>query len=117
MVNGITILRTCGGHENIRVIQKVIHNDELNQTIVIWRLFVVLFVDFKSLFNARFPSSLQTCQLRFQVQKLGANFATKFASVFQCFNYCKQMFTVQVEINNSIESSWSSRLPRRFVFH
>ena len=60
-----------------------------------------------SLFNARFPSSLQTCQLRFQVQKLGVNFATKFASTFQCLNYCKQMFVVQVEINNSMESSWS----------
>ena len=57
-------------------------------------------------FNARFPSSLQTCQLRFQVQKLGVNFATKFASTFQCLIYCKQMFIVQVEINNSMESSW-----------
>jgi hypothetical protein len=27
------------------------------------------------------------------------------------------MFIVQVEINNSMESSWSSGLPRRFVFH
>jgi hypothetical protein len=46
-------------------------------------------VDFNSLFNARFPSSLQTCQLRFQVRKLGVNFATKFPSTFQCLNYCK----------------------------
>ena len=76
----------------------------------------LLIVDFKSLFNARFPSSLQTCQLRFQVQKLGVNFATKFASTFQCLNYCKQMSIVQVEINNSLESSWSSELPR-FVLH
>jgi hypothetical protein len=53
----------------------------------------------------------------FQVQKLGLNFATMFASSFQCLNYCKQMFIVQVEINNSMESSWSSGLPRRFVFH
>jgi hypothetical protein len=74
-------------------------------------------VDFKSLFNARFPSSLQTCQLRFQAQKLGVNFATQFASTFQCLNYCKQMFIVQVEINNSTERSWSSGLPRRFLFH
>jgi hypothetical protein len=51
-----------------------------------------LIVDFMSLFNARFPRSLQTCQLRFQVQKLGVNFATKIASTFQCLNYCKQMF-------------------------
>jgi hypothetical protein len=64
-----------------------------------------LIVDFKSLFNARFPSSLQTCQLRFQVQKLGVNFATKFASTFLRLNYCKQKFIVQVEINNSMESS------------
>jgi hypothetical protein len=35
-----------------------------------------LIVDFKSLFNAWFPSSLRTCQLRFQVRKLGANIAT-----------------------------------------
>jgi hypothetical protein len=76
-----------------------------------------LIVDFVSLFNARFPSSLQTCQLRFQVQILGVNFATKIASTFQCLNYCKQMFIVQVEINSSKESSWSSELPRRFVFH
>ena len=47
---------------------------------------------------------MQTCQLRFQVQKLGVNFATKFASTFQCLNYCEQMFIVQVEINNSMES-------------
>jgi hypothetical protein len=60
----------------------------------------MIIVDFKSLFNARFPSSLQTCQLRFQVQKLGVNFATKFGSTFQCLNYCKQMFIVQVEIND-----------------
>ena len=73
-------------------------------------------VDFKSLFNARFPNSLQTCQLRFQVRKLGVNFATKFASTFQCLNYCKQMFIVQVEINNAMESSSFSGLPRRFVF-
>jgi hypothetical protein len=58
---------------------------------------LVFIVDFKSLFNALFPSSLQTCQLRFQacfqVRKLGANFATKFASTFQCLNFvCKQMF-------------------------
>ena len=66
------------------------------------------FVDFKSLFNARFPSSLQTCQLRFQVQKLSVNFATKIASTFQCLNYCKQMLIVQVEFNNSMEISWSS---------
>ena len=46
------------------------------------RLFLVI-VDFKSLFNTRFPSSLQTCQLRFQVRKLGTNFATKFANSFQ----------------------------------
>jgi hypothetical protein len=77
----------------------------------------LLIVDFKSLFNARFPSSLQTCQWRFQVQKLGVNFATKFASTFQCLNYCKQMSIIQVELNNSMESSWSSGLPRRFVFH
>jgi hypothetical protein len=74
-------------------------------------------VDFKLLFNAWFPSSLQTCQIRFQVQKLGVNFATKFASKFQCLNYCKQMFIVQVEINNWMESSWPSGLPSRFVFH
>jgi hypothetical protein len=55
-------------------------------------------------------------QLCFQVQKLGVNFATKFASTFQCLNYCEQMSVVQVEINNSMESSWSSGLPRRFVF-
>ena len=31
----------------------------------------------------------------FQVRKLGANFATKFASTFQCLNFvCKQMFTL-----------------------
>ena len=65
-------------------------------------------VDFKSLFNTRFPSSLQTCQLRFQVQQLGVNFAKKFASTFHCLNYCKQMFIAQVEINNSMESSCSS---------
>jgi hypothetical protein len=31
----------------------------------------LLIVDFKSLFNAQAPSSLQTCQLRFQVRNLG----------------------------------------------
>ena len=85
--------------------------------VVVFRIRNKGIVDFKSLFNARFPSSLQTCQLRFQVQILGVNFATKIASTFQCLNYCKQMFIVQVEINNSMESSWSSGLPRRFVFH
>jgi hypothetical protein len=50
-------------------------------------------VDFRSLFNARIPSSLRTYQLRFQVRKLGVNLATKFASTFQCLNFvCKQMF-------------------------
>jgi hypothetical protein len=55
-------------------------------------------------------------QLRFQVQKLGVNFATKFASTFQCLNYCKQISVVQVEINNSMESCWSSGLPRSLYF-
>ena len=78
----------------------------------------LLIVDFKSLFNTRFPSLLQTCQVCFQVQKLNVNFTTKFTSRFQCLNYCKQMFIVQVEINNSMERSWSSGLPwRRFVFY
>jgi hypothetical protein len=63
---------------------------------------LTLIVHFKSLFNTRFPSSLQTCQLPFQVRKLDVNFATKFI--------------VQVEINNSMESSWSNGLPRSFVF-
>jgi hypothetical protein len=90
-------------HEEILSIQLVTNNKYARQV--------------RSLFNARFPSSLQTCQLRFQVQILGVNFATKIASTFQCLNYCKQMFIVQVEINNSMESSWSSGLPRRFVFH
>jgi hypothetical protein len=73
---------------------------------------------FRVTFQRAVPaSSLQTCQLRFQVEILGVNFATKIASTFQCLNYCKQMFIVQVEINNSKESSWSSGLPRRFVFH
>jgi hypothetical protein len=64
-------------------------------------------VNFKSLFNA-WPSSLQTakfianCQLTFQVQKLGAETS-------------QHLF--QVEINNSMQSSWSSGLPGRFVFH
>jgi hypothetical protein len=51
-------------------------------------------VNFRSLFNARVLSSLRTCQLRFQVWKLGVNFATKFASsLIQCLNFvCKQMF-------------------------
>jgi hypothetical protein len=80
-------------------------------------VFIFYFSNFKSLFNVRFPSSLQTCQLRFQVQKLGVNFVTKLSSTFQCLNYCKQMFIIQVESNNSMESSWSSGLPRRFVFH
>ena len=44
----------------------------------------VIIVDFKSLFNARVPSSLQTCQLRFQVRNW-ARTPTKFASTFQCF--------------------------------
>jgi hypothetical protein len=30
----------------------------------------------------------------FQVQKLGLNFATMFASSFQCLNYCKHLFIV-----------------------
>ena len=56
-------------------------------------------VDFNSLFDVRVPSSLQTCQLRFQVWRLGVNFAKKFASSFQCLNfYCKHMLIVQVEI-------------------
>ena len=49
-------------------------------------------VDFRLLFKARFPSFLSTCQLRFQIRKLGGNFATKFASSFQSSNFdCKQM--------------------------
>jgi hypothetical protein len=80
--------------------------------ILVLNLFIFI-VDFKSLFNARFPSSLRTCQLRFQVRKLGVNFAT---STFQCLNYCKQMSIVQVKINNSMGSSWFSGL-LRFVFH
>ena len=42
------------------------------------------------------------CKLTNYVSKfknLGVNFATKFSSAFQCLNYCKQMFIVQVEIN------------------
>jgi hypothetical protein len=42
----------------------VIHEEIQNKSMFI--------VNFKSLFNARFPSSLQTCQLRFQVQKFWA---------------------------------------------
>ena len=57
----------------------------------------------------------------FQVRCKLANYVSKFGNwfgrTFQCLNYCKQMFIVQVEINNSMESSWSSGLPRRFVFH
>jgi hypothetical protein len=53
-----------------------------------------IIVDFKSLFKAQFQSLLQTCQIRFQFRKLGANFASKFASSFQGLNFvCKhQMF-------------------------
>jgi hypothetical protein len=72
---------------------------------------LLLSIDFKSLFNARFPSSLQTCQLRFQVQKLGVNFATKFASTSQCLNYCKEMFIVKVE-NLKLTIQW-----KVLVFH
>jgi hypothetical protein len=43
---------------------------------------------------------------------MGVNFAIQFANTFQCLKYCKQMFIVQFEINNSMESSWSSGLPR-----
>jgi hypothetical protein len=46
-----------------------------------------------------FPSLLSTCQLRFQIRKLGGNFATKFASSFQSSNFdCKHLFIVGVEI-------------------
>jgi hypothetical protein len=59
------------------------------------------------------------CKLANYVSKFKnwARTSTKFASTSQYLNYCKQMFIVQVEINNSMESSWSSGLPRRFVFH
>ena len=56
----------------------------------------------------------------FPSSKIGRELRNKvriYTSTFQCLNYCKQMFIVQVEINNSMESSWSSGLPRRFVFH
>jgi hypothetical protein len=53
---------------------------------------LIVIVDFRLLFKARFPSLLSTCQLRFQIWKLGGNFATKFASSFQSSNLdCKQM--------------------------
>jgi hypothetical protein len=55
-----------------------------------------IIVDFILLFKARFPSLLSTCQLRFQIRKLGGNFARKFASSFQSSNFdCKQMFTIK----------------------
>ena len=77
-------------------------------------VFIFYFSNFKSLFNARFPSSLQTCQLRFQVQKLGVNFPTKLDSTFQCLNYCKQMFILQVESNNST-MKWTCELVAKFA--
>jgi hypothetical protein len=51
----------------------------------------------------------------FQVRCKLANYVSKFGNwfgrTFQCLNYCKQMVIVQVEINNSMESSnWSSVL-------
>jgi hypothetical protein len=61
-----------------------------------------LIVDFVCLFSTR--GSQVRCKL--------ANYIFT-----QCLNYCKRLFIVQVEINNSMESSWSSGLPRRFVFH
>jgi hypothetical protein len=46
--------------------------------------------------------------LHFQVRKLGANFATKFASSFQCLNFvCKQMFILHNNNQfNEIQTSW-----------
>ena len=52
-----------------------------------------IIVDFILLFKASFPNLLSTCQLRFQIRKLGGNFARKFASSFQSLNFdCKQMY-------------------------
>jgi hypothetical protein len=57
-------------------------------------IFIFIIVDFILLFKARFPSLLSTCQLRFQIWKLGGNFAS-----FQSSNFdCKHLFIVGVEI-------------------
>ena len=88
-MNGITILRTCGGHENIRVIQKVIHNDELNQTIVIWRLFVVL-LSISSHFSTR--GSQVRCKL--------ANYVSKFKNWARTSQQSSQVyFNVSTIVN------------------
>ena len=49
--------------------------------------FAAMLLLISSHFSTRLPSSLRTCQLRFQVRKLGVNFATKFTSSFQCLNF------------------------------
>ena len=63
--------------------------------------------NFPSLLPNKFPSSEIGRELRNEVRK--------FISMFELL--VSQMFIVQIEINNSMESSWSSGLPRRFVFH
>ena len=84
----------------------------------------VVFVDFKSLFNARFPSSLRTCKLRFQLPSLrmSENVATKFASSFPCFNFvCKQMFMLDNnqfnEIQTFLVAHWTKNMPLNCYFN
>jgi hypothetical protein len=62
--------------------------------------------NFPSLLPNKFPSSEIGRELRNEVRK--------FISMFELL--VSQMFIVQIEINNSMESSWSSGLPRRLYF-
>jgi hypothetical protein len=62
-----------------------------------------IIVDFKSLFNTRVPSSLQTCQLRFQVWKLGANFAKSSQVHFNGWTSFVNKCSYSIIITNSMK--------------
>jgi hypothetical protein len=70
-----------------------------------------------SSYTERIVTQKMLGQLRFQVQKLGANFATKFASSFQCLNFvCKQMFILNnnsqfTEMQTLLIDHWTKNVP------
>jgi hypothetical protein len=74
---------------------------------------------FQVTFQRAVPKFVANLPITFPSSQIGRELRNKVRNYiemsFQCLNYCKQMFIVR--INNSMESSWSIRLPRRFVFH
>jgi hypothetical protein len=70
---------------------------------------VACYCRFQVTFQRTVPKFVAILPITFPSSEIGCELRKKMlTSTFQCFNYCKQMSIVQVEINNSMESFWSS---------